>query len=330
MNQRIRAAMLEDDTVKLFLVDHLIWLILAGTFLAFSIIIGPTFFSFTNLEFIVFSSVKLGFIVLAESIVLLGGNFDLSVGQLTGFAAMFNALLITTWVPGIPWFLAVITIIAFGGAMGSINGFFVGKLGINPFLFTLGTYLVFRGGTLSLSLNPVSEGFPETYLAIGGSSVSILLLLGAFLLFAFILHKMRLGSNIYSVGADIETAKTMGIDGGNVVFKTYLISGMLCGVAGLIFTGFVSSATPGLANNTLFTAFGAAVIGGISLEGGRGSIFGALGGTFLLGVISAGLTFMAIPPTQIMVVEGTVVILAILINRSRDNIRERILMSSIE
>lgn len=317
---------MESDQIKLFFIDHLIWIITIGTFLSFGLLIGPKFFSISNIRFIVYSSSTLGFIVLAEGLCLLSGNFDLSVGQLTGFTAMFTAMLVTEWVPGIPWYLGVLSILAFGGAMGAINGFFVGKLEINPFLFTLGTYMMFRGLTLVISTNPISRGFPAGYLEIGGGEHIILFLIGAVVLLHFLLNNTRLGSNIFAVGSKKETAEMLGISGGNVIFKVYVISGLLCGFAGLMYTGFVSSATPGLANNTLFMAFAGAVIGGIRLSGGRGSMVGALGGTLLLGVISAGLTFLHVPPTQVRVFYGAVIVIAILVNRMRTGIRDRILM----
>lgn len=318
---------------KLFLVDNFIWVLLIATTVAFGIINGPQFFNFSNLQFIVFSSVMLSFLVMAEGICLLSGNFDLSVGQAAGFAGMLNALFLTSWAPGMPWWLGIITILLIGAVIGAFNGFFIAFLDLNPFLVTLGTYFILQYATLELSLNPISEGFPETYLAIGGDTIAgvpfaIFVLIIAAVLIHVLMRHTRFGSNIYSVGGDAEAANRVGISVTNTVFWVFVISGVLSAFSGLLYTGFLSSATPGMADGAVFMAFAGAVIGGASLTGGRGSIVNMIGGALLIGVFEAGLTQTGLGGNQVNIFFGILVIVAIIINRYRQSKRDDLLTPS--
>lgn len=319
--------------IELALVDNLIWVILLGAIIASGVMLGTRFLSLSTLKFIVYSSAKSGLIVFAAAVCLLSGNFDLSVGQMTGFLAMANAMLLTVWVPGLSWLLGIITILAMGATCGALNGFFVGKLRLNPFLVTLGTYMVFYGGTLMISLHTISVGFPPEYLAVGGGSIgpvpiALIVFMSVALLLHFMLKNTRFGSNLLSVGGNADSARMAGIKTGNVVFWTYVLSGVLCGIAGLLYTGYLGAATPGLADGTLFMACAGAVIGGISLAGGRGSIIGAMGGILLIGVVEASLTMLRIPPEEVQVFFGALVIVAILVNMFQRRMRDKILVPS--
>ncbi|MFC6907098.1 ABC transporter permease [Halalkalicoccus tibetensis] len=318
---------------KLFLVDNFIWVLLVATVLAFGIINGPQFFNYSNLQFIVFSSVMLSFLVMAEGICLLSGNFDLSVGQAAGFAGMLNALLLTSWAPWMPWWLGVITILFIGALIGAFNGFFIAFLDLNPFLVTLGTFFILQYATLELSLNPISEGFPATYLAIGGDTIAgipiaIFVLVIAAVLIHILMRQTQFGSNVYSVGGDSEASNRVGISVTNTVFWVFVISGVLSAFSGLLFTGFLGSATPGMADGAVFMAFAGAVIGGASLTGGRGSIVNMIGGALLIGVFDAGLIQTGLGGNQVNIFFGVLVIAAIIINRYRQNIRDDLLTPS--
>lgn len=318
---------------KLFLIDNFIWVLLLATTVGFGALHGPQFFNLSNLQFIVFSSVMLSFLVMAEGLCLLSGNFDLSVGQVAGFAGMLNAMLLTNWAPWMPWYLGVATIILIGAVVGGFNGFFIAYLDLNPFLVTLGSYFILQYATLEVSLNPISRGIPETYLAIGGDSlagipIAILVLIVAAAIFHVLLRHSRFGSNIYSVGGDPEAASRVGISTTRTVFLVFVLSGVLSAFSGLLYTGFLSSATPGMADGALFMAFAGAVIGGASLSGGRGSIVNMIGGALLIGVFDAGLIQTGLNGNQVNIFFGILVIAAIIINRFREQMRDDLLTPS--
>ena len=320
------------DDIKLFLVDNFIWVLLIGSTLVFGAINGSAFFNVSNLRFVVFSTVTLSFLVVAEGLCLISGNFDLSVGQTAGFTGMLNALLLAELAPWMPWYLGVLTILIVGAVIGAFNGFFVAGLGLNPFLITLGTYLVLQYGTLEVSLDPIRDGIPAPYLAIGGESVAgvpiaiFVLIVGAGL-FYVILRRTKFGSNVYSVGGDPDASKRAGISVTNTVFWVFVLSGVLSAVSGLLYTGFLGSATPGMADGSLFLAFAGAVIGGASLSGGRGSILNMIGGALLIGVFDAGLLMTGASGNQVNIFFGFLVIAAVIVNRAREAVSDRLTMS---
>ena len=320
------------DDIKLFLVDNFIWVLLFGSTLVFGAINGSAFFNVSNLRFVVFSTVTLSFLVVAEGLCLISGNFDLSVGQTAGFTGMLNALLLAELAPWMPWYLGVLTILIVGAVIGAFNGFFVAGLGLNPFLITLGTYLVLQYRTLEVSLDPIRDGIPAPYLAIGGESVAgvpiaiFVLIVGAGL-FYVILRRTKFGSNVYSVGGDPDASKRAGISVTNTVFWVFVLSGVLSAVSGLLYTGFLGSATPGMADGSLFLAFAGAVIGGASLSGGRGSILNMIGGALLIGVFDAGLLMTGASGNQVNIFFGFLVIAAVIVNRAREAVSDRLTMS---
>lgn len=315
---------------KLFFVDNFIWVLLVATTIAFGILNGPQFFNLSNLRFIVFSSVMLSFLVMAEGVCLLSGNFDLSVGQIAGFAGMLNALLLTSWAPWMPWWLGVVTILLIGAIVGGVNGFFIAHMDLDPFLVTLGVFFILQYSTLELSLQPISTGFPSAYLAIGGESISgvpiaIFVLIVAAGLIHILMRHTRFGSNIYSVGGDEDAANRVGISVTGTVFWVFVISGVLSAFSGVLYTGFLNSATPGMAEGAVFMAFAGAVIGGASLSGGRGSIVNMIGGALLIGVFDAGLLQTGLSGNQVNIFFGVLVIVAIIINRYREKKRDSLL-----
>lgn len=314
---------------QMFLIDNFIWVLLVATTIAFGIINGTQFFNVSNLQFIVFSSVMLGFLVIAEGICLVSGNFDLSVGQAAGFAGMFNAMLLSTWAPWMPWYLGIATILLVGAVIGAVNGYFIAYMDLNPFLVTLGTFFILQYATLELSLNPVSD-LPDAYLAIGGDSIagvpiSIFLLVIAGAIIHVLMRHSRFGSNIYSVGGDPEAASRVGISTTRTIFFVFVLSGVLSAFAGLLYTGYLSSATPGMADGDVFLAFAGAVIGGASLSGGRGSVVNMIGGALLIGVLQAGLVQSGASGNQVFIFFGVLVIVAIIINRYREEKRDDLL-----
>lgn len=320
--------MINVEKLKLFFIDNMIWVIVVGLFALFSITSPRAFLTFQNIHFILYVASMIGFLVFAEAICLISGNFDLSVGQIAGFSAVAAAVMINK--ASIPGYLGIILIVAIGACCGAFNGFLVGKIHLNPFLVTLGSYLIFDYLTLVASRGSILN-LPVVYLALGGSRVfgiyiAIFILLGGGFILSIILSKTRWGSNTYSIGGNIEAARRCGINTGNVIVSVFTLAGMLSAISGLLYTGYIGLAISNLADGTVFMAFAGAVIGGVNLSGGRGAILNTLGGILLLGIIEAGLTMMAISPPWQGVFTGALVIVAILINQTRQILRDKILM----
>ena len=326
----------DSDRTRLLLatLDNLVWPILVVAFIAFSIALPQVFTNVSNVSFLLYQSAGLGAIALAEAVVLLSGNFDLSVGPIAGFSAMATAVFLTQWAPGIPGVVGVPFILLVGGAIGLINGYFIAIYEVKPFLQTLAMYIILDGGMLVLSVNSIFD-LPESYLWLGGARVgvpaildipvAIFVLIGLFVVLWIVLGRTRFGRSIYAVGGDEESAAEAGIGTNRVVISVFVASGVLSAIGGLLLTGFNHAATTNLGTPLLFPAFAAAVIGGISLEGGRGNVFNVLGGVLLLSVIQAGLTMMAFGPQVNQTINGLVLFTAILLYTRVNRFRERLL-----
>lgn len=324
------------ERLILFVIDNVIWLILAFFSIFFAVVVGSAFFNTRHLLFIIYSTIPLGFLVMGESIVLMSGNIDISIGQRTGFLAMFTGILIGEfpgggglWAPWMPWYIAIIILLALGIATGSLNGFLVGRLKLNPLLTTLGTYLVFRGLKKLVSLRTILH-LPELYTFWGGGKVfgfpvAILIFLATLVLLGILLRRTLFGYHLLATGSDEEASWKAGINTTKVVFLAYSLSGLLSSVSALLYTGFINCCSSTLAEGSIFYAVAGSILGGVALRGGRGSVNGIAGGVVLLGIIDSGLTMMGIHPNELIAFTGAFVLFAIAINRTREHVRESIL-----
>ncbi len=322
---------MNNQKVLLTVLDHMIWPILLVVCIGIFLLVPQTFGSTGMLQLILYGSVALGFLVLAEGICLLSGHFDLSIGAIAGFSAMFTAMLISPDQWGLIQspVLAVLVLLTVATLIGVVNGVMISKVGIDPFLQTLSFLIIFEGAQIWLSSVPVSN-LPDGFTATGGNApLSIALMVLAFVILGVILRYTSFGQAIYAVGSDKDSARAVGIKTDRLIITVYALSGFLSGIAGLILLGRVGSVSPEMANDLLFPAFAAAVIGGISLFGGRGKITGALGGVLLLGVIQSALNISGMSVNQIQTINGIILLTAILLYNTRTNIRDRILTGEV-
>jgi len=281
---------------------------------------------------IMWGAVPIGLLVLAESLCLLSGHFDLSIGSIAGFSAMFTGMLLGTcpscWsVTTSPW-IGFAIILTVGSLIGLINGVMIAKVGLNPFLQTLAFLIIFEGAKTAMQTQPVT-GLPDLYTQVGGMPrFAIGLMLVAFLIIGLVLRYTSFGQAIYALGSSEHSAREVGIDTERLIIVVYTVSGLLSAIAGLMLTGFVGVVPPLIGEGLVFQAFAGAVIGGISLFGGRGKITGALGGVILIQVVQSALNnSQFIGATQIQMINGIVLLVAILLYSTQTKLRSRILAS---
>jgi ribose/xylose/arabinose/galactoside ABC-type transport system permease subunit len=327
MKQKNKVKML----IKLQFLDNLSWVLIVVFYLFFALLRPAGMLQLRTIIFIIYSSIPLGFLVFGTSLCLIGGRIDLSIAEVCGFVAMLSALIVTKWAPFIPPPFDVLVPILIGAGCGFLNGFLVGIIGLNPFLSTLGTSLAFDGATLLLHSFPVYKGFSKTYLAVGGINyISIIIVVLVVVLLQLILTRTGFGSHIYAIGGNAQSAEMVGIDPKRMYLALYTLSGVFAGFSALAYTGFLRAVPPGLADGNVFLAFGGAIIGGISLEGGRGSMVNAFAGVLLLGLIEAGLSMFNVSPFLRKIVYGILVVLAIMLNQYRNIVRDKLLMPVID
>jgi len=317
---------LRAENTLVFILDQMAWLLVILFYTSFAVLKPGALLNPDTLRFIVYSSIPLGFLVVAETIPLITGNFDLSVGQATGLAAMASAYVLMRN-PTLNPQLAFVMPFAFGLLCGTLNGFLVGILNLNPFLSTLGTFLLFDGLTLMIYPQSIWGGdIPRYYTTFGGTDYTAIIFFTASLIVLGVALKYTgVGIHIYATGGDKESAAMLGIRTNLVVFLAYAMAGFFSGASALIYTGFVNGVPLNLADGAIFPAFAGAVIGGVSLSGGRGSVVNSFAGCLVVGILEAGLTMFAISPDQRKASTGILVIFAILLDRVRIKYRDRLL-----
>lgn len=322
----------DKDDVVLTLLDNMIWPILAIVILGVMLFVPQTLRNVEAIRLILWAAVPIGLLVLAESLCLLSGHFDLSIGSIAGFSAMFTGMILGTcpscWsIFTNPW-LGFVIILLTGSVIGLVNGIMIAKVGLNPFLQTLAFLIIFEGAKTAMQTQPVT-GLPAMYVEVGGTpNFAIGVLLVSFLVFGLAMRFTTFGQAVYALGSSEKSAREVGIDTERLIIVVYTISGTLSAIAGLMLTGFVGVVPPLIGEGLVFQAFAGAVIGGISLFGGRGKVTGALGGVVLIQLVQSALNNSpAIGATQIQMVNGFVLLAAILLYSTQAKLRARILAS---
>ncbi len=288
-------------------------------------LVQPAFLTQANLINVLRQSSELSVLVMAESIILIANKFDLSLESIVGLAPMFAVWLI---MPtdlngsglGLNVWLAIVVLLASGALLGAINSFFVVKLRINAFMATLAMLILLRGITTGITNGKTLYDLPAPLLYIGteswlGIPVSVWCAGLLFVVGGLFLRYHRLGRGLYAVGGNANSARSAGIRVDRLLVGVYVVGGLLAAFSGLMLTGRLASVTATQGQNLIFTVFAAAVIGRISLNGGRGTLFGALTGVLLLGIISNILTLSHIQPFWVSAAFGAIILLALVIAR---------------
>ncbi len=319
------------ENILLFLLDQ-ISLILIILFLGIFAYLKPRgILNIHTLVFTLYSAVPIGFLVLAESLALFSGNFDLSVDQIAGLSALAGGQILVL-LPGLPPFLAVLVPIIVGIFAGALNGVLVGGLKLNPFVATLGTYMFFKGLKLIIRKSSIwSNDLPALYLKIGKDITTTITIFFILLIVLWFFFKYtKLGTSIYAVGGNSQSSYMLGINVMKIYFITYILDGALCGLSALFYTGYVQGVPINLAEGKMMLAFAGAIIGGVSLRGGRGSVINAFWGILLLGVIETGLAMFAVSAEARMASYGLLVITAVIIAGFKDTIRGKLLKPKLQ
>jgi len=310
------------------LLDNLIWILLLISISLFSSL-STHYFTQQNFNNILVHSAVLGVMVVGQSFTLITGNFDLSAESTLGLTAIIGAWLITpAEAPyfGSGWMLSpaigLAAMFAVGLLIGWINGFLITKLKMNNFIVTLAMLIILRGMVLVWNEGESITGMPKSFLALGGGKIgpvpiSVLVMVILFIIALFITSYTRFGRNMFAVGGNRDAALASGINPEKIIRQVYLISGFLAAFAAWMQLGRIGVAMEQLGKGMIFEIQAAAVIGGISLFGGRGKMIGALGGVLLLASINSGLNLMRVSGFMIDAVRGVVILLAMLIDAQK-------------
>jgi ribose/xylose/arabinose/galactoside ABC-type transport system permease subunit len=217
-------------------------------------------------------------------------------------------------------YLAIALIFVVGLAVGAINGLLIVRLSINAFITTLAMLILLRGISIGMTNGRTLYNLPAPFLYLGnalwfGLPASVWVSAGLYLVGSYILRYHRFGRALYAIGGNAEAARAAGIRVDRYVWTVFVIAGGLAALSGLMLTGRMASVMSGQGQNMIFTVFAAAVIGRISLNGGKGSIIGALCGVILLGIISNILTLSNIETFWISATYGAIILFSLILTR---------------
>ncbi|MGG0658375.1 ribose ABC transporter permease [Rummeliibacillus pycnus] len=284
-------------------------------------IMSPSFLTATNI-FNVLRQVSISaLIAFGMTFVILTGGIDLSVGSTLALTGAISAGMLAS---GMDPILAMLIGLALGAVLGAVNGVIIAKGKVAPFIATLATMTIYRGITLvytdgkpvsGLGDSMVFQMFGKGYFL--GIPVPVITMIVAFFVLYFILRKTTFGRRVYAIGGNEEASRLSGINVDRITIAVYSLTGMLAALSALILTSRLNSAQPTAGESYELDAIAAVVLGGTSLTGGRGWIFGTLVGALIIGVLNNGLNLIGVSSFFQQVVKGVVILIAVLLDRKK-------------
>jgi len=293
-------------------------LILLGMILIFSIL-SPFFFNVKNIWAIGLTISVIGIVCIGQSLVLLTGMFDLSVGAVAGFVGMVVAILTKA---GGSYPLTLLLGLVIGAVIGLVNGLLITKGRVNAMITTLSMMSIFNGATFLVSkgyavgLNQTAFRFLGTT-RVMGVPLPIIILVVLYIVFYFILKKTVYGRYIYCMGGNKEAARLSGIDVDKIQISVFVLTGVLAAFGGIMLASRLGSAQVSAGSQYPLNSIAACVLGGIALSGGYGNIFGSLVGVAIIGVLQSGLIMINMPSYYQWMATGVVLIIAVFFDERR-------------
>jgi rhamnose transport system permease protein len=279
---------------------------------------NPAFLTITNFKDILLDISILAMVALAQAMIIITRGIDLSVASMLGLTAMMVSFLLKAY-PETPIVLIVLLGMALGSVLGGLNGLIITVGRVPPIIATLGTLSIYRGliflysnGTwinafeMPADFKQLAKGVP---LALPNLVITALIV--AAIVYVFLNHTQP-GRDIYALGTNPDAAKISGIRTQRTTFMVYVIAGIICGLAGVMWASRFEAAQTNTALGFELQTVAASVIGGVSMMGGIGTVPGVLLGALLLGVIQNGLTLSGISPFWQLAVQGFLILLAVI------------------
>ena len=316
----------DDNIIQLVVITALVFIVMAA--------LSPEkFLRYYNFESISFTLPELGLLSIAVMVAMLTGGIDLSVVGIANLAAVLAGTLFHHLAPGASASLGlgavalgIVLALAIGLAAGALNGFLIARLRITPILATLGTSQIFTGFALVLTGGPAIVGFPAAWNYIGNGKV-----LGVafpFLLFVvlasaigFVLSRTAFGTRLLLIGTNPKAAIFAGLRTERILFQSYVLTGLLASIAGLILSGRTNAAKSDYGTSYLLQAVLVAVLGGTNPAGGRGSVLGVSIAVLALMLLSSGFQMLRFSNFLIDFIWGAFLLLVIAINVARNRRR---------
>lgn len=275
------------------------------------------FASLGNLRAVLIAAAPFALIALGQTLVILTGGIDLSVGSLIALGAMVSA-----WIavrnPDMIW-MALLGAIVAGTLAGIINGLVIAYLDVPPFVATLGMLTAASGLAYFIGGGAPINGLPDSFGLIAntklfGFQLPVYVMLGFFIILGLVMKYSAFGLRVYAVGGNRTAAEVAGVNARLTLVQVYTLSGFLAGLSGVILASRVISGPPNLGQGFELGAIAAVVIGGASLMGGRGTVWGTFLGLLIIQTLKNGLDIMVVPAYWQMVINGVVIVSAVAVD----------------
>jgi ribose transport system permease protein len=303
------------------------FIILGATIVLFAVfsVAAKNFFTVRSVLSLALQTSTTTIIGIGVTFTIITGGIDLSIGSVV---ALTGTIAVMAADAGVPIGLSMVIGLLTGVACGAANGLLVTRLKLPPFIATLGMMDVARGVALTIT-NANAKPAPEAFGALGndavfrtgpkfpGISYPFIIMIGVAIICHFILKRMRIGRYTYAVGSNEEASRLSGVKVNNVKMVAYIFSGLLAGLTGIILASRMVTSQPNSASGYELNAIASAVIGGTSLMGGVGTIAGTVVGSFIIGILTVGLTMQGANYFMQQIVIGLVVILAVYFDQIR-------------
>jgi ribose transport system permease protein/rhamnose transport system permease protein len=298
--------------------------LVGAAIVALSMVIGlinPEFISPANLSDILVNTAYVAVAAVGMTMVIVSGGIDISIGSILGVCATIAGKLA---VSGVPVPLAFLAAVAAGAVMGMLNGVLISFARIPPIVATLGTLSILRGGLILITQGEWIMNMPESFFIsqrqydIGGwLPIPIVVMVFAIAVGWFWMRYTASGRALYALGGNPEAARLSGISPRRVTLQVYTLNGLLVGMAAVLYAARFTSIQSNAGLGFELSVITAAVVGGVSILGGSGSVVGALLGAVLVNVISTGSVFLKISPFWLQTVQGGLILLTVLLDMLR-------------
>lgn len=280
-----------------------------------SLLFVPNFATVMNIRNALVQSCDLLILACGMTFVIMNGGIDFSISAVMSFASVLGASIMTSGGPlgGYWWgFLpAMLAMLLVGVFVGCINGFAVTKLKMPSFMTTMALQLVFNGLAMGYTTSSSITDLPQSFLKIGNGRVGfvpvpVLIAAAVILCSAWILQKTSFGKSIFAVGSSQKVANISGVKIKSVIFRLFVINGVLAALAGIIVTARIGAGKPDIGNTSVLDVITAVAIGGTSLSGGSGSIWGTTAGALFITILNVSMGLMNVKPMYILITKGSI------------------------
>ena len=297
--------------IKKFLMKYVMYLFLILMCIVLTVA-SDKFLTVTNLMTIIKQISIQSIVAIGMTMIIISGNIDLSVGSLVALCSVSGAMIMNK---GLPMIAAVIASVIIGALVGFITGGVTAKLKLHSFLVTLSLMTALRGLAQTMTNGRPVAGLPSAFGKIASASIGpvpllVIYMIVLYAIFMYVMKYTAFGRSIYAVGSNQESARLSGINIEMVKTMVFVISGALCGIAGVLLTAKVRSG----ANAWEMDTIAGAIIGGTDMNGGEGKLGGTIIGLLFVGILANGMVLLGVSAYMQSVIKGLVIFMAVIIN----------------